>query len=408
MIHYINSNRDLQNLSVNDNDIILFKSNNVFDANLIPANSFVNNGITVGYYGSGEKPILDGSALLSGAISEGNGVYKKIFDSNVFGNMSENGVPMKYITWASGAGIGNLTNSSFTYDGSTLSLYFKPSDGLLSGKEFRYSKSLYGLLVNSIAPNVITSNKLFDGLHLRQISRHGIYVIRSKNVKVYNTDIDYIGGFRDLGSNPINVGNGVEITSSSDNFYMENSIITNIFDSGVSPQLYDSNGMILSDIHFNNLIIDRCGMHGIEVTAHNAKNHIINSSINNFVISNISLDSNWSGNRNGRAIQVFINLNNKETSSINNFKAYNGIVNNVLYGAMYYESGGIHLLDNVKFNSIQSSINRFLSVNTSLKNQNILYKNTEFNNAPISNLTGPGWLNTPLYKDLPKKLFNSK
>lgn len=252
--------------------------------------------VIIGAYGTGSDPLIDGSELVTDWSASG-----EIYSSTQApaadygrGNVIIDGIIQRIVTGTPGDG--EYTISS---DGA-VQIYGNPS-----GKIVKLSRRYFGIKGTGV------SHVIVKDIHIRQASLHGIHFEDSHNIIVENCKIEICGGAY-IGV--LQAGNGIEFGDSSSKCRVFNSTVTDIFDSGISPQTYSHNKSA-SDFIFSGNIIKRCGFAGIEVAALYNLGNADNSSISDVLIEDneISLcGRGWSGIRytqEGRGIKINADIN---------------------------------------------------------------------------------------------------
>jgi hypothetical protein len=95
-------------------------------------------------------------------------------------------------------------------------------------------------------------------------------------------------------------GNGIEYDANSSSGLVDNVVISNMFDSGISPQTY-ANSQTVSGIAMQNSTIDACGFAGVEVSVL-SNNGTTGSSLSDISLSGMMITNSgygWSGRRYG-------------------------------------------------------------------------------------------------------------
>lgn len=277
------------NSTFSQDSTIYFKSGDTWYEGLNLSNSNIN----LSSYGDGDPPVFDGSDQIDSWASLGSDLYSfeaSLTSSEGLGNLSRNSTMLFFIEWDTDVTttFTGTSNNSFTYNGNIL--YIK-SNTDPSIDEFRYSKIYKGLSADGI------SNVSINGINFTRFSLHGVEFKNCTNCDISNSTIDKIGG-ASLGA--VYAGNGIEYGSTASDGDVDNVIISEIFDSCLSPQTYSSNQTI-SNISFKNSTLSQCGFAGIEVSVL-SNGGTTNSSINNISMDNISISNTgngWSGRRYG-------------------------------------------------------------------------------------------------------------
>lgn len=344
--YYINNDFDLANTSPSQGDVLLFRSGTRFSAAAVPSNFLSASGLSVGYFGSGDRPVITGGVERTDWTYDGaNNVYSlPAYATNVMGNVTEDFVPMKHIPWntnltttalqmTNGTGIGWA--GSMTFDPVARIVYIRPSAGLVKDHRYIVSEAQYG--IRSVTSN---SDLTIDGLQIEQVAFHGIHLFNKKTVKIKDCFFRVIGGGK---PGSLYLGNGIELSSGVVGAVTSDCVFHDIFDSCVTTQLYEATPTRITDHTWNNLVFERYGMAGVEVSCQTATNQLI-SHVNIETIRSKYQASGWSGDRNAGVIVV---LTQGGTSRVTHTFATDvvGDVQRRLY--LSYQTGG--------FNGIQNS-----------------------------------------------------
>ncbi|MGQ0620849.1 MAG: hypothetical protein ACT4QA_13160 [Panacagrimonas sp.] len=266
-----------------------------------------SSGLTIDAYGSGALPALDSSTLISGWTSAsflglfGNGLYVSppvaIAAAGVggLGNLSENGVMMSLAPWK-GSASGSLDAypvGSYSYDFNARRLYIKPSTHPNNaGRVYRASTLLYGVRADD------RSDVTVQNLHLTRFSLHAVSFSDCTGCTARNLTITDGGGAVVIPPSTY-AGNGIEWSGNSSYGVADGVSISNLLDSGISPQTF-AQGSNVHDIEIRNSTIDRVGMAGVEVSllGYGGGSSISDISISDLGITNAG--RGWSGNRYGK------------------------------------------------------------------------------------------------------------
>ncbi len=249
--------------------------------------------VVIGAYGTGSAPVIDGSEIVDAInwYDEGGGIYSNTLVPSITegrGNVTVDSVIQKFATATPGAG-------EYTIDSSgKIQIYDSPS-----GKIVRLSRRYFGIQGNAVSYVIIKD------LHVRMASLHGIKFEDSRFITIENCTVEICGGAY-IGS--LQAGNGIEFGNSSSDCAVNNCVITEIFDSGISPQTYDNNSTA-SGFSFNGNSISKCGFAGVEIAvlSNGGKtgSSLSDVKVNNCIIS--SCGTGFSGIRystEGRGIKI--------------------------------------------------------------------------------------------------------
>ncbi|MGQ0619524.1 MAG: right-handed parallel beta-helix repeat-containing protein [Panacagrimonas sp.] len=259
-----------------------------------------SNGLTIDAYGTGVLPTFNSSVPVSGWESNGNGIYSKVVPLappgvGGLGNVTENGVMMTHVSW-NGSGTGSLNAAplrSFTFNFFDNRLYIKPTTAP-AGNVYLASTLQAGIRAEG------RSDINIQNVNVTRSSLHGIALNNCDRCSVRNSTISDGGGAVTYQfSNPyLYTGNGVEYSGRSDGGLVDNVRVTNMFDSGVSPQTFVPNSRV-NGITFQNLTLERNGYAGVEMSVLPSGAY---STLSNITVSNVTIvdtGRGWSGNRYG-------------------------------------------------------------------------------------------------------------
>jgi len=295
---------ELSAIVAGNGDVIQLVCGRTYSAAAFPAALLTPSNVTLGYTGTGAKPIITGGTRRTDwTFDPVNNVWSRpAYASNVLGNVTEDGVPMKFVPWTTNlATTAALMNAgqlipywsgSMTYDPTSRVVYIRPSSGVAGDHEYVVSEVLNGLI------NYNTSSGLFiDGLDLRSLSRHAIDLKNKKNPRIHDCDFHVIGGVKPAS---LWLGNGIELSVGVWGAETERCRFFDIFDSPVTSQLYEGSGATIGDHLWRGLHVERYGMHGVEVSAQTTGQEIRDIEI--ATINSVDQGICWSGDRNGAVI----------------------------------------------------------------------------------------------------------
>ncbi len=257
----------------------------------ITASGISGDPVVIGAYGAGDDPVIDGSEIVNSWTPAGGNVYSNTLSPTATsgrGNVTANNMIQNFST-------GTPSSDQYTIDSTgKIQIYGDPS-----GKTVRLSRRYFG--IHGKNESYIT----IENIHVKQASLHGIHFEDSNNITVRNCRIEMCGGAF-IGT--VQAGNGVEFGNSSSDCTVTGCIISEIFDSGITPQTYDSN-QSASDFVFSGNIISKCGFAGIEIAVL-SNGGKTGSSISNVSVSDTTISecgAGFSGIRygnEGRGIKI--------------------------------------------------------------------------------------------------------
>ena len=286
-------------------DTVMFKRGQSYDGALELTSSGTDfNPINFDAYGSGSIPVFSGSKIESGWTLHSGNIYKKTMTytpgKTGSGIVLEDGVPLEFRSWNTNAETSLGSESGvFTYDPGNLfsgTIYIACTD---SANPSTHSIDAGFYLIGVHGDSI--SNVNINNIHFKNYSCHGVSLKNSNYINITGCKAKNIGGAV-LALTPVLLygGNGFEFTLNSSNCSVSDSSAVNIFDSGFSPQVFESN-TLTRDITFSNCIADKCGFAGIEIsvlkygTSSNEK--LRNISVDSCMVSNSG--KGWSGIRYG-------------------------------------------------------------------------------------------------------------
>ena len=238
-------------------DSVLFKRGNVWREQLIPnANGAPRNYIYYGAYGTGNKPLFLGSVSktkLSDWKSKGNNVWKvklkKTKDvGNIILNSKANLVTKKAYK--------NTLEKNHDFYSKKNRLYFYHKEN---------PASLYKSIEIALTKNLVfVENKefiYFENLAVKYSGGHGFQCNNTNNIIIKSCDVSYIGGgFLNLNER---YGNGIEFWENNSDCLVENCVIDQIYDSGLTNQGRGDNSY-QENITYRGNIISNCGLSSFE------------------------------------------------------------------------------------------------------------------------------------------------
>lgn len=262
----VNPYNTISGIILQQNQSYLFKSGTIIPDDIGPMTNA--DGVSIGMYGTGARPIIDRSVEASGfTFNATYGLWQKVIASE-FGNVTEDGMPLKAIYWGVGGSSVNdiatvgptMTPGSFTFDLGANILYIKPTSGTFSDHVYRYSQGLYGLRSTNANRTI-----LIEDLVIRQASRHGLNLFNKKDVLCRNIETQIIGGYWSPSGNYY-LGNGYEFSAGTAGIEVEFCKAFDTWDSAFTTQLYETVRNVASSHEYRNVECDRYGLAGIEIS----------------------------------------------------------------------------------------------------------------------------------------------
>lgn len=285
-------------------DTVLLKSGRTYSASAVPASLLTPSNITLGVSGTGAKPIITGGVTRADwTYDAANNVYSRpAYASNVLGNVTEDGVPMKHVPWTTNLATtaalmvsgknGLYWSGSMTFDPTARILYIRPSTGTAIQHLYVVSETLNGLANYSRSRGLV-----IDGMDIRSVSRHGIDSKQKTNLVISNCDFNVIGGAK---PGSLWLGNGIELSLGVWGAEVRDCVFYDVFDSPVTSQLYEGSAATIGSHLWKNLTFIRYGLAGVEVSIHTANQEI--RDIETVGITSVDNGTGWGGDRNGGVI----------------------------------------------------------------------------------------------------------
>jgi hypothetical protein len=256
-----------------------------------------NSSITIDAYGSGARPKIDGSREVGvGAwTDEGGGLYSAVVSlspgAEGLGNLSQDGGMMPFVAWNTDAAttFAAAANGTYSYRYPD-TLYIKRATA--PSGVYRASIKFYGITAMSLS-DVIVKN-----VETTRFSLNGINFVNCIRCGAYGSVVSKGGGAIIAAS--LYAGNGIEFDNNSTNGVVDGAVVSEIFDSCISPQTYASS-QTMSSITIKNSTVDKCGFAGVEVSVL-SNGGTTGSSISGVTLSGLTITNSgkgWSGRRYG-------------------------------------------------------------------------------------------------------------
>lgn len=300
--------RSLEKVNMSDlqaGDTVLFRKDRAFSGGLeLTRSGSSGEPITFGAYGTGANPVFLGLRTETGWSPEGNGIYMKTISCTPgktgAGIVLQDGTPLAFKEWDTDAATSlGAENGVCTFDPRDLStsvIYIRCTDG--ADPATHAIDAGYHLIgVHSTGVSHIS----IENIAFRNYSLHGVSLRNSHDIRVSGCAAENIGGAAlTVSPSIILAGNGFEFTLDSSDCAVTDSSASNIFDSGFSPQVFES-GATARNVSFTNCVADVCGFAGIEISVlrYNASSgeRIENVTVSGCTVRNSG--TGWSGRRYG-------------------------------------------------------------------------------------------------------------
>lgn len=313
MIYTPSDSTELAAIVTTTGDTVLLRSGVTYAASSIPAALLSPSGVTLGASGTGTKPIISGGTVRSDwTLDAPNSVYSRTYASNILGNVTEDGVPMKYVAWdtdiattaaamTDGASL-PYWSGSMTYDPANFIVYIRPSSGAASAHVYVVSDSA-NADGTAIYDTATGSGLLIDGIELRNISRTGIHLFNKKSAVISDCDFRVIGGIKPAS---LWIGNGLELSQGCNGVQVLRCDFQDIFDSAMTSQLYEGTRATIGWHLYEDNTVSRYGMHGVEISLQTANQFITDIEVSGLTAADAGTYS-WAGDRNGAAVTMLSN-----------------------------------------------------------------------------------------------------
>lgn len=365
------------------NDTVLLKSGTTLKQ-VVPGSFFAPGGVTLAEYGTGSKPVIDGSSIISAwTLDSANGVYYAQLAGNTAGNLTQDGVPMLFTAWSTNIATTAplIPTGGYSFDYTNFRLYIKPTGGTTAGSVFVASG-----LVNLVTV-LNAKGSTLRNLSLKYASKHGIIANNVQSSNFTGIDIWMCGGYRDTGINAY-VGNGFEVSINSWDLTYKDGTAEEIYDSGFSPQQYG--GKLYYDqmrsMYFENLTAKKCGMAGFEITAYSPSQRTTGIEVNGLVAEDIGKNC-FSRSRTGYGHGIWVATDGRATSSLDQLLIYNAKVTRAVRGITLDQANGTLCVANSTFTDIaqlNGNTGAWAYVNQQIANRTRLVSvnNTNTNTGP--------------------------
>jgi hypothetical protein len=274
-------------------DSLLIKTGTTLREGL-PSTMFVNGSNTVGYYGTGAKPIIDGSIDVPAAswtYDASNNVWYYQLSGATGGHVTEGSQILRFVEWNTNIATtaAAMYNGTACWNYNTNVIYVRPLGGTMTGKTLRVSNIRTGVFFDSGADKCTVDSLMFlDFSKESQIAQncHGITI---KDCESYRS-----GGWRDTGSGAF-IGGAFGAGTSTRDFSVLRCTAEDVFDSPFSSQLYagQTAGQSLMNHVYDGCIGRRFGYGGFEWTALSPKGRVQGVYMTNFLIEDGGNSSCW-------------------------------------------------------------------------------------------------------------------
>lgn len=260
----------VNSFSLQPGDTVRFRRGQTFEGGLLLAHSgTAQQPIVFDAYGEGDRPVLLGSKVTTGWIAHSGTIHRREISHTPgvtgAGIVIEDGTPLAFRSWNSSAESSlGADKGVFTYDPADLTravLYIRCSDeSNPSTHTIEAGHHLFGVRGENV------SNIRIRNLHFKNFSCHGAAMRSCSGIAISDCVAENIGGAV-LALSPALLygGNGFEFTLNSANCSISGSTAMQIFDSGFSPQVFESN-TATRDVLIENCVARKCGFAGIEIS----------------------------------------------------------------------------------------------------------------------------------------------
>ena len=336
-------------VSISDGDSLLIKTGTSSYSGDIPAGLLSADNITIAEYGTGAKPELTGGVVRADWTLHSGSIYKRTYAGNACGNITEDGVPMVFVTWP--GSVPALAAGSFTFDYTGFVLYMRPSAGAPASHVYIASEDQI-IFSSSVAQSGLT----IRNLALSGASAHGVLLLNRTDCLIEALDLRVFGGLR---SGSSNIGNGIELANGCARVTVQNCVADDIFDSAYTSQIYGSAGVSASDQEWLSNVARRCGLaaHENAIIASATQSRLSNIRTADLDAEDIGIAGvGWSGDRSGTTYSTYNFAG--ATSRIHNCRAERVVVTRAKKLWVSHQTGGVNYMSD----SYGSGLTQYLSL----------------------------------------------
>jgi hypothetical protein len=243
---------------------------------LIPPDFLSRNNVTLGAYGTGAKPVIDGSITLGGWTAVGG--HSNLYQCSIPGlsaqwhrpgNIWQNDAAPYFVRWqgsvaATMAVVGSRPFAQFCDFGASV-WYIRTPD---NPNTTPVSASYWRWLLHNEQNAVKRTGVRMENLAVQGFSSNPWILYGMEGMVIAGCEGRFIGGlFRP--DQDFYEGNWIDIREGNDGMVIEECVIEDIFDAGISPQFASQWGApggwtTLTNVTIRNNIIRRCGLAGVE------------------------------------------------------------------------------------------------------------------------------------------------
>lgn len=240
-------------------DKVLFKRGGLWRGQLIPHSGSKETRILYGVYGTGEKPILQGSVARNEAKEWQEiqpGLWKTSLKADLPAPVKDVGILI--LNHGEKWGIKKWkvedlkTPLDYWYDSSNTSVVVR-----YEGNPATLFKSIELALTRHIVNQGGRHDITYDGLAIRYGAAHGFGGGATKRITIRNCDVYWIGGglqFFKPDGKPVRYGNGIEFWDGAEDHLVEANRIWEIYDAALTNQGNNKNSNQINITYRNNVI----------------------------------------------------------------------------------------------------------------------------------------------------------
>ncbi|MBI4062752.1 MAG: right-handed parallel beta-helix repeat-containing protein [Elusimicrobia bacterium] len=344
---------------------------------VLPSSGTAGRPIAISAYGNGNNPVIDGSDIFTGWILETGAIYRKAGvapSAGQAGIVIQDNAPLIYRSWNTDVAttFSTATAGSFAFDYNTNIMYVWATDDADPD-----THTIHIATRNYCVQAASISYVNIENITLQRAAFHCARFASVDNIHINSVVLSQCGG-RYLPGAGLSAGNGVEWQDATTNSSLTNSSVVEMFDTGASPQMNNSN-FVMDNLTISNNVFDLNGMWGVEVSIPLAYS---NSSIRNITIANNTVKRTGKGwsSRGGTGVGIF---NATSGTQIENVMVNNNtIADNLKSGILVTgHSGPVTISRNDIHNNGEDGI--FLYDNTAASNfdarvnYNLVYSNSK-------------------------------